>query len=677
MARAAGGPILQLLRRVVEDGKVRELPDWDLVQWFQVRHDQAAFRTLLRRHGPMVLDVCRGVLGDGTDVEDAFQATFLVLAQKAGSIRKTAALGSWLHGVARRIALKARTQSAARRKHEARVPEQRAAQADDLSWREVRQVLHEALGDMPQRYREPLVLCYLEGATQQCAAARLGLAERTVRERLERGRELLRLRLVRRGLGPTAILAVGAWPAATVSAAVPAVLVDSTVKAATSVAAGGAAAAVVSAKAAALTRGVLRTMLLTKFKVTTAGLLAAALVLGGVLIPGRRALPQPSPAQHAAARRQEKPSEKESAKKQPVDKPPAKDHAGPPTWQIGPAVQQHGGRLWEVAFSADGKWLASSGSDKSVMLWDVIKRKTVYTLPHGASINAAAFAPDNKTLVTASGSPDEEPLIRFWDVETGKVQATLQGHVHMVHGLSFSKDGKVLVSCVSSVDYRFGEVDKGEVVFWDPETRKKITATSCDRVGMALLSHDGKKLVTSHSNGTAKLWDVDENFVLRGETVLVEGLVNSVRASPDRKTFIIDPVFVDAPTIEVRDFETGKVLQSFAHKEVSVRAVAFSPDGKTLVTGCQRKIKTGTGDELAGEVRFWDVATGQEKQVLSEKLGPVNSVAFAPDGRALAVGLHHKDNIKLKKEGKEGGYEEPKGGFAGAVVLCELKDVMP
>jgi RNA polymerase sigma factor (sigma-70 family) len=251
MAKAAASPILQLIRRVVEDREVRELPDRDLLERFHSQHNEAAFHTLLRRHGPMALNVCRGVLGDGADAEDAFQATFLVLAQKAGSIRKGASLGSWLHGVAYRTALKARAQSAVRRKHEARAPRRQCSEANELSWREVRQVQHDELGGMPERYREPLVICYLEGATQQRAAARLGLAERTLRERLERGRELLRLRLVRRGLGPAAILAVAAWPAAAVSAGIPAVLVDSTVKAATSVA-GGATASVVSAKVAAL-----------------------------------------------------------------------------------------------------------------------------------------------------------------------------------------------------------------------------------------------------------------------------------------------------------------------------------------------------------------------------------------------------------------------------------------
>src|SRR5262245_50599253 len=179
MARAAASPILQLIRRAVEDPQVRELPDRDLLHRFHCQHDEAAFHTLLRRHGPMVLDVCRGVLGDGPDADDAFQTTFLVLAQKGGSIRKAAALGSWLHGVSHRTALKARARSAARQRHEARAPVRQTAQADDLSWREVRQVLHEELAGIPERYREALVLCYLEGATQQHSAARLGLGERT------------------------------------------------------------------------------------------------------------------------------------------------------------------------------------------------------------------------------------------------------------------------------------------------------------------------------------------------------------------------------------------------------------------------------------------------------------------------------------------------------------------
>src|SRR5262249_53961785 len=193
-------------RRVVEDQGVRQLSDQDLLRRFSDQQDEAAFHTLLRRHGPMVLDVCRGLLGSEADAEDVFQATFLTLTRKAASIRNMAAVGTWLHGVACRTALKARAQSATRRKNEARVPARQASEPDELTWREVRQVLHEELAALSERYRAPLVACYLEGQTQGEAAAQLGLAKSTLKERLESGRSLLRARLVRRGLGPAAVL---------------------------------------------------------------------------------------------------------------------------------------------------------------------------------------------------------------------------------------------------------------------------------------------------------------------------------------------------------------------------------------------------------------------------------------------------------------------------------------
>src|SRR5262249_10546199 len=120
MTTAMTRNIMQVLRRVVEGQRARDLPDHDLLQRFVLRHDEAAFLALLRRHGPMVLGVCRALLPNAADVEDAFQATFLTFARKAGSIRKTASLGSWLHGVACRTARRAQTEFARRHKHEQR-----------------------------------------------------------------------------------------------------------------------------------------------------------------------------------------------------------------------------------------------------------------------------------------------------------------------------------------------------------------------------------------------------------------------------------------------------------------------------------------------------------------------------------------------------------------------------
>jgi RNA polymerase sigma factor (sigma-70 family) len=289
MAKAVSSPILHLIRQVVEDQSVRQLCDRDLLQRFGDQRDEAAFDTLLRRYGPMVLDVCRGVLGNEADAEDAFQSTFLILARKAASIRKSASVGSWLHGVAYRTALKARAQLATRQKTESRAPARPISEPDDLTWREVRQVLHEELTGLAERYRVPLVVCYLEGKTQDAAAALLGLAKSTLKERLERGRSLLRARMVRRGLGPAAALIATAWPSTIASACVQATLVSRTVTAASLFAAGQAApAGVISVKVAALTEGVLKTMLLSKIKSAAALALLLSACVGGALafLPG-------------------------------------------------------------------------------------------------------------------------------------------------------------------------------------------------------------------------------------------------------------------------------------------------------------------------------------------------------------------------------------------------------
>src|SRR5262249_54354144 len=157
------------------------------------RRDEAAFAELVRRYGPTVLSVCRSVLRHEQDAQDAFQATFLVLARRAASIRKQASVGSWLHGVARRLALRPRVAAARRGVHERQAAARpAAAPMDDLTWRELRRVLHEELGRLPEKQRVPLLLCYLEGKTQDEAARQLGWTAATLKGRLARGRQRLR-----------------------------------------------------------------------------------------------------------------------------------------------------------------------------------------------------------------------------------------------------------------------------------------------------------------------------------------------------------------------------------------------------------------------------------------------------------------------------------------------------
>jgi RNA polymerase sigma factor (sigma-70 family) len=253
MVGARADTLLHHLRQLVAADSA-ELPDAQLLERFIARRDGEAFAALVRRHGPLVLGVCRRTLADTHDAEDAFQATFLLLARRAGAVRKRAALGSWLYGVALRLACRARADAARRRKHERAAREEAAPDVvAELSWREVRCGLDEELARLPEAYRAPLLLCYLEGRTQDEAARQLGWGRGVFRRRLEKGRALLRFRLTRRGLA----LSAGLFAAALAdrgTAALPAALATRAVETALRPA-DLSATGDVSSTAAALARG--------------------------------------------------------------------------------------------------------------------------------------------------------------------------------------------------------------------------------------------------------------------------------------------------------------------------------------------------------------------------------------------------------------------------------------
>jgi RNA polymerase sigma factor (sigma-70 family) len=264
--------VLQHVRKLAAAPAANPPADRDLLDRFVARRDEAAFAALVERHGAMVLGICRRVLRHAHDAEDAWQAAFVVLARKAATIRSKDALGAWLHGVAYHVATNLRRDLARRGAHEVPLGEAGpAGAAGDVSWREVRAVLDEELARLPERLRAPLVLCYLEGRTRDEAARQLGWGLDTTRGRLERGRGLLRARLLRRGLALSAPLLAVALSEHAAQAGVCPVLVASTVRAAT----GGGAAQVASARVAELVTGELRAMSMARFKVVALVLLAA------------------------------------------------------------------------------------------------------------------------------------------------------------------------------------------------------------------------------------------------------------------------------------------------------------------------------------------------------------------------------------------------------------------
>jgi RNA polymerase sigma factor (sigma-70 family) len=235
-------------------------PDHELLQRFRERRSEADFEVLLHRHGMMVLCVGERLTHNRHDAEDVFQATFLTLACKAGSLRKPASLASWLHGVAYRIALRARAARVQQRALEARgANEAPADPCAEVTLREDRAVLDEQLQMLAEKYRAPLVLCYLEGATRDEAARRLGISLATLKRRLDKGRELLRARLARRGLSLPAALGALLLAESSATAAAPALLVKATAQSAASVIAGKPLhACLASAGAAALAKEMVR-----------------------------------------------------------------------------------------------------------------------------------------------------------------------------------------------------------------------------------------------------------------------------------------------------------------------------------------------------------------------------------------------------------------------------------
>jgi RNA polymerase sigma factor (sigma-70 family) len=275
---------IRFLRRAALLPTGAHLTDEQLLDCFLDRKDDVALEMLVRRHGPMVLGVCRRLLGNPEDADDAFQATFLVLVRKAHTVAPRAMVGNWLYGVARKAALKARAASVKRRNTEKQVkilPET-PAEAQDERWSDLRPILDRELARLAEKYRAPIVLCDLERKTQKEAARQLGWPQGTLSVRLMRGRKMLAKRLTRCGVSLSAGSLALLLSENTAPAAVPISLLGSTLKATSLFAAGGVVTAgVIGVKAAALTQGVLKAMLLSKTKMVAGVVLAATVVAAG------------------------------------------------------------------------------------------------------------------------------------------------------------------------------------------------------------------------------------------------------------------------------------------------------------------------------------------------------------------------------------------------------------
>ncbi len=628
MANGRLHAVLHHLRQLADAAEAGGVSDAQLLERFVAHRDPAAFELLLWRHERLVHNVCRRVLRDAHDADDAFQATFLVLVRKAGSIGRGESVAGWLYRVAYRVALRARAAAVQRERRERRgvdLAEEASPRAEsaDADWRDLRPVLDAELSRLPERYRIPLVLCYLEGKSYAEAARQLGCSRGTVSTWLTRARELLRRRLTRRGLALSGGLLAGLLAAHAASVSAAGSLIENTVKIALPAAAGKAA---VSANVAALTEGVLRAMFLNKVKVVAAVVLAA-----GILVGGAGALTYPVLASNLVAAIPAAPEEAAAAEPANAAEPPLplpasgaqpKEHAA---WEELARLDGFTRSFTSVAFSPDGTKLATGSLDGNALLWDVASRKKIfqYRSAEGSAIHAVAFSPDGKWLAVASGQRDKAGTVDLLDTAGGKRYAKLQGHDDLVTALAFSPDGKTLAT--ASYD--------GTARLWDATGAERVAVrVGTGRVFAAAFSPDGKVLATAGEEKVLKEEGKGDSLRLLDAATGRElrrvrghdGLVTSVAFSPDGKVLASGGA---DKTTRFWDVETGKELAALKGHQDAVRAVAFSLGGRLLATG-----------SLDRTVKLWDVKALKEVATLKGHSLGVLCVAFAPDGKTLASG---------------------------------------
>jgi RNA polymerase sigma factor (sigma-70 family) len=588
--------------------------DGQLLEEFLSRRNEAAFAVLLKRHGPMVLAVCRRVLGNEADAEDAFQAAFLVLIHKARSLTARAILGDWLHQVAQYTALQARVAAARRRVKErsAARSEKAPAASEPNGWLPR---LDDALGRLPQKYRLPLILCDLEGKTRRQVADQLGWPEGTVAGRLARGRALL-ARKLQRGLQASAVVLPGLYAASAAEAAVRPALVDSLLRAAATVVAGGAASGVLSANALILSQGAMQAMVWNKVK-TGILILLAVVALAGTggwtyhALAGERQAPQPI-VLGAAPALPTTPVPPQAELQTPVQ---TKNAIGEELFTL----RGHSNSASGVAFSPDRKRLASASADHTVRIWDITKGTELHTLTgHDNQVTCVAFDPERNEL--ASGGADG--TVKTWNAATGKEIRTFRGHMQFgsgVHCLAYNRDGTRVASGNGAAS---GELT---VKIWDPSTGKEERTLEGFKgmISGLAFSPNGKRLASTSGDRKLKLWDLSTGKEIK-EIHQPDNYFASVAFSPDGKRLVTAN---DDKTVTIWDAETLKEVLPLKGHSREVTCAAFSPDGKLVASA-----------GFDATLRLWDAATGKELDSRRGYAREIHSVAFNADGTQLATG---------------------------------------
>ena len=582
------GPVRRWLSDLLDERSGLDVSDGELLERFVAVRDEAAFALLVQRHGPLVFGTCRRLLRDVHLAEDAFQATFLVLLRRAGSLERRP-LGGWLHGVATRIALRARARDQRRRTREpavdgvADLPEPAGATAPSGGgWRELRTVLDEEMQHLPDRYRQPLVLCYLQGKTHEQAAQELGWPSGSMSRHLARGRWLLQQRLARRGVtGSAALLGVALSDAA--AATLPPRLSRQLVQIGLAVAAGRALHEVVSAEATALVEGAVQAMHMNKLHVGAAlGLLIGLTTTAGAMFCVPPAAVTPPTALLAAVRGDDTP---------------------PPPARPAKVTLAHDTAVQLAVLSPDGA-LVATFAGTTIRLWDAVRGTEIRRreLEAPGQVGRLVFAPDSKSLAWTQTGPLGGPnpdRICTWDVAADKMVRTFETgppSLFMLNALTFAPDGKLLACGVG---------DAG-VQLWDVALEKVREQLPWRGVCGLAFSPDGQTLATARA------------------------------AFMEKRNGVFLPT-ADKDFLALWTVESGPQLRVLTGPPAPRRgylSVAFSPDGQLLAAQ----------EESSRTLRLWETATGKVIRSVPGGLPDRDDgrrhpqLAFAPDDSVLSTG---------------------------------------